>query len=102
MGKKATETRPEKDRRKRKRMRTVKMLNINCLAASREWHNSFVYSAFYTREVGPLRIVLECLSGCVINVCIQETFTSSMWFNYRQQLKEKACSISRICFDVVH
>ena len=34
------------------------MLNINCLAASREWHNSFVYSAFNTREVGPLRIVV--------------------------------------------
>ena len=55
---KATETRPEKNRRKRKRMRTVNMLNINCLAASREWHNSFVYSVFYTREVGPLRIVV--------------------------------------------
>ena len=31
--------------------------NLNSSAASREWHNSFVYSAFYTREVGPLRIV---------------------------------------------
>ena len=30
---------------------------LNSSAASREWHNSFVYSAFYTREVGPLRIV---------------------------------------------
>ena len=39
-------------------MRTVNMLNINCLAASREWHRSFVYSGFYTREVRPLRIVV--------------------------------------------
>ena len=32
--------------------------NLNSSAASREWHNSFVYSAFYTREVGPLRIAV--------------------------------------------
>ena len=64
---KATETRPEKNRRKRKRMRTVNMLNINCLAASREWHNSFVYSVFYTREVGPLRIVYYSVYVIVIN-----------------------------------
>ena len=36
--------------------------NLNSSAASREWHNSFVYSVFYTREVGPLRIVARSCS----------------------------------------
>ena len=34
------------------------MLNLNCQAASREWHHSFVYCQFYACEVRLLRIVI--------------------------------------------
>ena len=71
--------------------------NLNSSAASREWHNSFVDSAFYTCEVGPLRIVTflyqlwytrTIFQHCKVLVFTGKSLEYSFYFNNLDILEE--------------